>query len=211
MRRPVSVIKNSGEKELFSEKKYRASLLRVGCSGKLVDDVFNKIYPQLKDGMTTREIFKRTWKILKKREYNVAGHYNLKTALLKFGPSGYPFENFIAALLSRQGYKVKLGKIIPGKCVSHEVDVVATKGKEKIMVECKFHNKAKYRSNVKASLYVKSRFDDIRHSASEQKFTKCFLVTNTKFTSEAIKYGECAGIKMLSWGYPKGKALLELI
>jgi hypothetical protein len=33
------------------------------------------------------------------------------------------------------------------------------------------------------------------------------LVTNTKFTSEAIAYAECAGVELLGWGYPAHDSL----
>ena len=33
------------------------------------------------------------------------------------------------------------------------------------------------------------------------------LVTNTKFTSEAIAYAECSGVELLGWGYPTDNTL----
>ena len=33
------------------------------------------------------------------------------------------------------------------------------------------------------------------------------LVTNTKFTSEAIAYAECSGVELLGWGYPASDSL----
>jgi len=52
---------------------------------------------------------------------------------------------------------------------------------------------------------VKSRFDDI--FACDEVARSCpvnrgLLVTNTKFTSEAIAYAECAGVELLGWMYP---------
>jgi hypothetical protein len=37
------------------------------------------------------------------------------------------------------------------------------------------------------------------------------VATNTKFTSEAIHYASCAGLELLSWEYPEGRDLHELI
>jgi hypothetical protein len=37
------------------------------------------------------------------------------------------------------------------------------------------------------------------------------VVTNTKFTSIAKQYAQCAGLELLSWEYPEGKDLHERI
>ena len=38
-----------------------------------------------------------------------------------------------------------------------------------------------------------------------------WLITNTKFTSAAERYGECMGLKLLSWDYPKTNNLHDRI
>jgi hypothetical protein len=37
------------------------------------------------------------------------------------------------------------------------------------------------------------------------------LVTNTRFTSDAIKYGTCVGLQLLSWDFPKDDGLKDKI
>ena len=37
------------------------------------------------------------------------------------------------------------------------------------------------------------------------------MVTNTRFTSDAIDYGTCSGLKLLSWDYPLGNGLKDWI
>ena len=37
------------------------------------------------------------------------------------------------------------------------------------------------------------------------------MVTNTRFTEDAIRYGNCCGLYLLSWDYPKGDALKDRI
>jgi hypothetical protein len=57
---------------------------------------------------------------------------------------------------------------------------------------------------------VKSRFDDIASCNSETRscaIDRGILITNTKFTSEAIAYAECAGVELLGWGYPENNNL----
>jgi len=57
---------------------------------------------------------------------------------------------------------------------------------------------------------VKSRFDDIFSCDATTRacpIDRGLLVTNTKFTTEAIAYAECAGVELLGWGYPVDNSL----
>lgn len=36
-------------------------------------------------------------------------------------------------------------------------------------------------------------------------------MTNTRFSTDAIKYAECQNIRLTSWGYPKGEGIMDLI
>ena len=47
----------------------------------------------------------------------------LKQAIMELGPSGFPFEQFVAELLKCRGYQIKVGVIVEGHCVNHEIDV----------------------------------------------------------------------------------------
>src|SRR5262249_28948529 len=96
--------------------------------------------------------------------------------------------------------------------VSHEVDLYASHPKENtfLAAELKYHNDPNYKTDLKIALYVKSRFDDI--FSCDPKVRTCpidrgILVTNTKFSSEAIAYAECSGVELLGWGYPTNNSL----
>jgi len=85
-----------------------------------------------------------------------------------------------------------------------------------LLIECKFHNRAGLKSNVKIPLYVKARFEDIRQqrqadSTYNKEFQGIVLVTNTKFTNDAIAYGRCAHVQLLGWSYPPHESLMHLI
>ena len=43
------------------------------------------------------------------------------------------------------------------------------------------------------------------------KFHQGWIYTNTRFSSEAIKYGECAGLRLISWDYPENNSLSDQI
>ncbi|MCH5685183.1 restriction endonuclease [Niabella sp. W65] len=80
---------------------------------------------------------------------------------MTLGPTGFPFEKLTAAILESMGYSTRTGVIVPGHCVKHEIDVIATKEEHHIMVECKFHNRQGFVSDVKIPLYIQSRFLDV--------------------------------------------------
>ena len=79
-------------------------------------------------------------------------------------------------------------------------------------VECKFHSNIKTVSNVIIPLYINSRFLDVQKKWNANPNKKTFLkqgwlVTNTRFTKDAINYGKCAGLILLSWNYPKNNGI----
>ena len=37
------------------------------------------------------------------------------------------------------------------------------------------------------------------------------LITNSRFTEDALQYGKCAGIRMVSWDFPPGDSLKDWI
>ncbi len=212
-KREIIIEKASGEHEAFSAAKLKRSLTRSGASSAAAQDIVTQVENQLVDGMTTKAIYNLAFSFLRKTDRPVASRYDLKRAIMELGPSGYPFEEFVGEILREQGYDVEVGKLVQGKCVDHEVDVVATKDNEHFLVECKFHNRPGLKSNVKVPLYVKARFDDIiaAEKKSQEHFDSCWVVTNTKFTSEAVKYGTCAGMKVLGWSHPKNAGIEAII
>lgn len=160
-------------------------------------------------GASSREIYARAFALLRREARPVAARYALRRALLELGPSGHPFEDFISHLYRAEGWEVETRKLIKGKCVSHEVDFYASHPgeKEHIAAELKYHNDPGYKTDLKVALYVKSRFDDIFSCDAGVRacpIDRGILVTNTKFTSEAIAYAECSGVELLGWGYPAG-------
>ncbi|MDO8573485.1 MAG: restriction endonuclease [Candidatus Daviesbacteria bacterium] len=212
----IQVKKASGQLEPFSEEKVILSLKRASVDQNLTKTILTQLKNELYDGIPTNKIYSSIFESLKKENPLLLGKFNLKRAIMELGPTGYPFEKFIGALLKHNGYTVGVGANVFGKCVNHEVDVVAEKDNQHFMVECKFHNQPGGCSDVKVALYVKARFDDItavwREKAGHQtKFHQAWLVTNTKLTSDAIQYGECAGMKLVGWNYPNKGSLRDLI
>ncbi len=204
----VLITKNDGEQEPFDPAKLNRSLKRSGAPKNIRDKIISQIKKILYDGITTQEIYENAYELLRQmRTHPIAARYSIKRAVLELGPSGFPFERFIAALLREIGYqKVRNGIILQGKCASHEIDIITEHQNKKIAMELKFHNALGIRSDLKVALYVKARFDDLVDEINEG-----WLITNTRFTKNAIRYGSCAGFKMLGWDYPIGNGIERLI
>lgn len=212
----IDIIKSSGEMAKFSVEKLRNSLKASGADTTLIDKIVAQVLEELYRGISTREIYNRAFSMLKKKQSVYASKYKLKKAIYEFGPTGFPFERFISNVLSYSGYTTQVGTLVQGACVQHEVDVLASKNDTLNIIECKFHGDEGRKCNVKIPLYIHSRFLDIvKHIKSESvdknKSTTGWVVTNTRFTADALTYGKCADLLLLSWDYPKGDGLKNRI
>ena len=212
----IDIVKSSGKKVKFSLHKLSKSLKRTGADEDTINKILDKVRDELYQGISTKEIYNRAFVLLKKKNSYLASKYKLKKAIYELGPTGFPFEYFISAVLKNSGYITEVGKILQGKCVSHEVDVIAHKNNETTVIECKFHSQQGYNCNVKVPLYINSRYQDIKiHWDSNKKNNTIlkpgWVVTNTRFTEDAIKFGNCIGLYLLSWDYPENGGLKDRI
>lgn len=211
-KKEIYVQKSSSETELFSKEKLALSLERSGANKDEIKTILDKINIDIYDGISTNEIYKKAFSFLKKVNHLSASKYSLKRAIFDLGPTGFPFERLVAALLREKGFKTKVGVILNGACVTHEIDVLAEKDETIYAVECKFHSDPRAVSNVKIPLYINSRFLDIQQhwniiSKNSTHLKQGWLVTNTRFTKDAIQYGECIGLSLMSWDYPSGSSI----
>jgi len=210
------IIKSSGEKVKFSLDKLQGSLKRIGADKKTVDQILDKVRDELYQGISTKEIYNRAFSLLKKKKSYLASKYKLKKAIYELGPTGFPFERFVSAILKYSGYKTEVGKTLQGQCVKHEIDVIIHKKNETTIIECKFHGDQGINCNVKIPLYINSRYRDVQaywnaNPKNGTILTKGWVVTNTRFTKDALQYGKCCGLYLLSWDYPKNDGLKERI
>jgi len=212
----VIITKASGKQEPFLRSKLHQSLIRVGASATAAAQIVEEIESNLTEGTSTKTIYKRAHKLLSKAERSVAARYNLRNAIMQLGPSGYPFEKYIGEIMRFQGYSIEVGQIVKGHCVNHEIDVVAEKDRHHFMIECKFHNSQDINCDVKIPLYIYARFKDVEEQwlklpGHGTKFHQGWVVTNTRFTQDAVQYGACRGVKLMSWDYPSNESLKETI
>jgi Holliday junction resolvase-like predicted endonuclease len=204
----VSVIKATGEKEEFSEDKVRTSAQRAGISKELQPQVVEHVKSNLYENIPTSEIYRHIMEFLEKTPTYERAKYSLKQAIMALGPTGYPFEDYVAEILKVEGYTAKTRSFLSGKCVNHEIDVLAQKENKRVMVEAKFHNESGTRTDVHVALYTKARFDDIK---DKYNLSEAWIVTNTKVTSDALAYSLCENVRVISWSYPEKESLRDLI
>ncbi|MCL4353689.1 restriction endonuclease, partial [Patescibacteria group bacterium] len=192
-----------------SENKLRESIKRAGVAEKIENRALVHIKSRLHDNIKTSEIYSHISEFLGQSSNPYArAKYSLKKSIMDLGPTGYPFEDFIADLLNARGYQTKVRQILKGRCVSHEIDVLASRNNKNIMIEAKFHNRPGLKTELHVSLYTKARFDDIKEING---LDESWLITNTKATSEAIAYGACSNMTIITWDEPDDYSLRRMI
>ncbi len=208
----MKVVKYSGDTVDFNSNKLLKSLLKAGANPEQAQQIISTISAQLFDGMATKQIYKMAFALLKKNSNAHAARYNLREAIRMLGPAGFYFEKYIARLFESEGYLTKTNLVLQGKCVTHEIDVLIQKDSEMGMVECKFHAGREVASDVKVPMYILSRFNDLKTKLhpffdSKSPLISCWIVTNNRFTSDAITFANCSGLQLLSWNYPENNCL----
>lgn len=210
------VVKSSGDKALFSYEKLKRSLRKSGANTHVIDMIMEELSEKVYDGISTRKIYKEAFNLLKRKKFRpLAARYKLKNAISELGPSGYPFEQYVSEIFKARGFQTKINQLYNGMTVIHEVDAIAEKENEINLIECKYHKSQSYSCDIKVPLYIHSRFNDIsnKYNSNKNNPKKSFIgwiVTNTRFSLDAIKYSEYYGIKLISWNYPEKGSLRDL-
>ena len=216
MKKSRLIVKSTGESVPFAPEKLRKSLTHSGAPSGVVDRIVQKVTDEIYEGMSTREIYNRAFALLREHRNSCASRYKLKKAIYELGPTGFPFEKFVSAVLKHSGHHTRTNQIHQGRCVSHEIDVVITDSEGITLIECKFHSDESKKCDVKVPLYIHSRFQDIAHWNQHKRKEPLHLkpgwvVTNTRFTSDALAFGKCVGLYLLSWNYPSKNSLKRRI
>jgi hypothetical protein len=210
------VLKSDGTTEPFNGSKLKNSLTSTDASVVLANEITDKIKRKLSGVTSTEDIYNLAFKLLKKTKKRTAARYSMKRSLLDMGPTGFPFEKFIAKIFDVKNYQTIVGMMLGGSCTEHEVDVIAGDEDDLLLCEVKFHNDIRTKTDTKVALYVKARYDDLSNKEyslfnRRMKPTKGLIITNTRFTTSAEKYAKCVGLGMISWDYPKKGNLYDLI
>jgi hypothetical protein len=209
------IVKTDGSVERWDGEKLLRSMRRAGATDSTAERILNTIEATMGPAEESTQIYRRAFAMLRRQEHAAAARYSLRRALFEFGPTGHPFEDFVSELFKSEGWNVLPRQLIQGMCVTHEVDVYAERDGEHLAAELKYHNNPGYKTDIKTALYVKARMDDIwaAHSKGkhELKVDHGYLITNTKFTSQAVEYSRCSGVTLIGWNYPHHGNLYDRI
>lgn len=212
--RKLYVINSRGKKEPFSFSKVYQSARRAGAPKDLAQKIAKTIQKEIYPGIKTKKIFRRVKSMLQRTTPQAALRFNLKEAMRKLGPTGFPFEKFAGEILTTEGFEVKFNQHIKGRCATYEIDLVAEKEGGLYLGECKYHRRRGERVDLAVSLANYARFLDVKEALGKKykkELVRSLLVTNTKFTSKAIRYSRCVGVELLGWDWPRGKGLEYLV
>ncbi|MCA9362543.1 ATPase [Candidatus Kaiserbacteria bacterium] len=212
---PVTITKADGSTEFFKVEKLRRSLRRAGAEPREVNEIIAEVDSTLYDGIRTQEIYRHAFSLLREYKPPAAARYSLRRALFNLGPTGFPFERFLARLFEIEGYKTKTGITLNGRCAPHEIDLAAYRDDHSFVGEAKFHARPGIKSDLQVAMYSYARFLDLKDNKICNEdicgIKEFWLITNTKFTTTAESYAACSGLKLLSWDYPKQDNLHDRI
>src|SRR3546814_14589902 len=96
----MQVKKYSGELIEFDLRRLKGSLSKSGATPDVVEEVWEKMKPMVYDGISTRDLYKLAFRLLKKEADSFAARYSLKRALKDWGPAVYYFEKWLASFFS---------------------------------------------------------------------------------------------------------------
>ncbi len=210
------ILKSSGEQQRFDEEKLSHHLLHSGINRDLTTEVINNVENNLDKINSTDDIYHNVSEYLRHQgSIDNYFNYSLRRAVDMLGPSGHPFEHFVSEILLSQGYRTEVGVTVLGKCVTHEIDVVALKDSTQYFIECKFHNTTGTKTDIQVALYTYARYLDVKYAMEQthgkEKEYLPWLITNTKVTSEVFDYGNCNNLKVTAWYYPEEEGLRDMI
>lgn len=211
----MQIVKADGTKEEFKPNKLRNSLRRAGADKDEIHDIVARVEAEMHEGMRTQEIYRHAFTLLRQSPPPVRARYSLRRALFGLGPTGFPFEDFLARLFESEGYTCKTRVTLAGRCATHEIDVAAYNPEHSFVTEAKFHSRPGIKSDLQVAMYSYARLMDLKEQKICQEdvcgVKEFVIVTNTKFTTAAIDYGQCVGLGLLGWDYPVNNNLHDRI
>lgn len=208
------VTKADGSRQLFDRRKVMNTCMKMHASREAAEDVADKIEKQAYDGIDTHKILKMIFQYVKEYRPEVAFRLDLRQSISMLRPKP-DFELFIAAVLEAEGYDVKSNAIVPGRCIEHEIDAVATKGRDVICVEVKHHYQHHTYTGLGVFLEAWASFEDLQagHAANKNAigFNGLLVACNTKVSDSAERYARCKGFSYLAWKSPRERSLERII
>lgn len=197
------VIKFDGRKERFNKNKIIRTCVNAGVKRDEATAISEKIAKRMSNGIHTEDIYRMIIDEISAKQSRL---FQLREAIAKLDSQS--FEIYVKRILESNGYKCEWNKLFDGKCIQHQVDIVAEKAGKKYIVECKHHRNQHRYLGLGIALQVQARLEDILDKGHA---CEAWLVTNTKFSEHAKVYSDKKGISLTGWKYKDGLALDRLI
>jgi hypothetical protein len=151
---------------------------------------------------------------MRKKQPSVNHLYDLRKGLSLMTPKP-EFEIFVQILLAHNGFEMSPNKTLDGNCVDHEVDAIAKKDGVTYFVEAKHHFNYHALTGLDESRIARAILEDVIESyelgKSKQKIDRAMIVTNTKYSEHAMRYGKCRNILQIGWNTPENLSLQDMI
>jgi HJR/Mrr/RecB family endonuclease len=211
---PVFVTKADGSRQLFDREKVVKTCLRMGANRRIAFEVADEVEARLYDGIPTRKVLQMIFRLLRKHKPAIRHFLDLKKGL-SLMDSKPEFEKFVQILLAHHGFEVTPNQIIKGKCVGHEVDAIARKDDVTYFVEAKHHSNYHTPTGLDESRIARAVLEDVTEGfvlgKNDLKIDRAMIVTNTRYSEHARRYGKCRNILQIGWSSPKTLGLQNMI
>jgi hypothetical protein len=208
------VTKVDGSRQRFDREKVAKTCLRLGASRHVADAVAASVERHLYDGISTDKILKMIFQAMRRHKPGVARLLDLRKAI-SLMQSKPEFELYVQTVLTQNGYEVQPNQILHGHCVEHEVDAIAEKDGVTYLVEAKHHSAYHTPTGLDESRIAQAVLEDVADGFTrgehDLRIDRAMIVTNTRFSDQARRYGACKHILQIGWSTPKHLALQTLI
>lgn len=204
------VKKARGGEEKYKSYKVVRSCRVSGFSKSQGKTIEKRARERIGGEIDAKELEKIIYQEMKKFNEKFAMKFRLRESIAALDPNKHEFELFIARLFQEMGYKAERSpKPKPeGKCIEHEIDVLAKKGDKTHIIECKHHYHYHRFTGLGVPMREFARLLDLREGYQKGKKhsinpKKCWVFTNTKLSQHAKDYSQCQGIELIGWNYPE--------
>jgi hypothetical protein len=210
----VFVTKADGSRQLFDHEKVVRTCLRMGANRRIAEEVALRVERSVYDGMSTSKVLQLTVRLLRGYKPAIRHFLDLRRGL-SLMDSKPEFEVFVQVLLGNSGFEVSPNMILAGRCVEHEVDAIAKRDGVTFFVEAKHHVNYHTLTGLDESRIARAILEDVSEvfelGSCRVKIDRAMIVTNTRYSEHARRYGKCRNIVQIGWNSPVGLSLQSMI
>ena len=210
----VFVTKADGSRQLFDRGKVVRTCLRMGASREIAEEVAGRVERSVYDGVSTGKVLQLTVRLLRGYRPAIRHFLDLRRGL-SLMDSKPEFEVFVQVLLANSGFEVSPNMILSGRCVEHEVDAIAKRDGVTFFVEAKHHVNYHTLTGLDESRIARAILEDVGEGfelgSCSVKVDRAMIVTNTRYSEHARRYGKCRNIVQIGWNSPVGLSLQSMI